>query len=149
MCTSGKSYCGPTLNQARDCIGDDRWLMLKSDHKRVRCTSRDSRKGVLSKHKAAMLQYNSALRLLFVCGALHRGCDLLMRIHIDDDPVFGQLLLHEYDLLCPLQPALSIIALKTYVYIDTCLFQAQPYKSGLLSESLILVVQKHRYSKTC
>ena len=66
------------LTWAHRMLGSNKDILLQSKISPCRCMSRDLRKGILSKHEAAMLQYNSALGLLFMGGALHRGCDLLM-----------------------------------------------------------------------
>ena len=50
-----------------------------------------------------MLEQDVHVGLPLMGGALHRGFHLLVRVHINDDPVLGELLLHEDDLLCALR----------------------------------------------
>lgn len=62
----------------------------------------DSRESILRQHEAAMLEQDVHVGLPLMGGALHRGFHLLVGVHINDDPVLGELLLHEDDLLCAL-----------------------------------------------
>ena len=62
----------------------------------------DLRESFLCQHEAAMLEQDVHVGLPLMSGALHRGFYLLVRVHINDDPVLGELLLHEDDLLCAL-----------------------------------------------
>ena len=50
-----------------------------------------------------MLEHHVHLSFLLVGGALHRGHHLLLGVHIDDDAVLGQLLLHQDHFFSALQ----------------------------------------------